>query len=98
MRKGKCTVMVAPHPHARGRVIVRRFFRGKFIENGRSKQSICSNCPTEKCCPSTFGPAVQKIPARHIAAHSELLIFFHFPHHYSLSLSAASLNGLLLQL
>ncbi len=77
MRKGKCTVMISTHAHARGRIIIRRFFRSKFIEDGRGKQRIRSHCPPEKRRASAHGHAVQKIPARDIAAHSELFIFFH---------------------
>ena len=43
MGKGECSVMIAAHSHARGRVIIRRFFWSEFIESGRGNQGLCSH-------------------------------------------------------
>src|SRR5437879_1876105 len=83
MCKSERTVMIAPHRHTCGRVIIRRFFGGKFIQHGRGKQSIRSNCPLEKRRARAHGHSVQKIAARDIAAHSQLFISLNFAHYLS---------------
>ena len=80
MGKSKCSVVIAAHAHARGRVIVRRLFRSKFVEGCRREQRVCSNPPADQGSADTNGHAIQKIPARDFASHPEVFFLFLFTH------------------
>ena len=80
MGKGECSVVIAAHSLARRRIIVRRFFRGEFIEGGRRKQGFFSNPSSYKRSANADGHAIQKITPGDFAVHTQIFIFFLFAH------------------
>jgi hypothetical protein len=69
MSKGERTVMIPADAHLRRRIVVRGFFRSKFIEGAGGQQSIRCDIAADKRSPDTHGNAVQEIAPGNFPVH-----------------------------
>src|SRR4029077_2687033 len=97
--KPESSVMVSADAHARRRVVISGFLRSELIEGRRCQQSVCSDPSPDQRSANTNGHAIQKIPARDLAAHPQLFVFYLLTHRWSPGVSTppdykpASLNS-----
>jgi len=77
--------MIAAHSLARGGIIIRCFFRCKFIEGGRRKQGLFPKPYSDKRSTHADRNPVQKITPGDFAVHTQIFVFFLFVHPWSSS-------------
>src|SRR5258708_5871865 len=83
MGKRECSVMIAAHSQARGRVIAWLFFWSELIESGSSEQCLRTEPSAYKRATDADSHSIQKIPACDCATHAQVFFFFLFTHPWS---------------